>query len=142
MTALASTALEAVRSSNIGLTVASAARDLGDEAKDTKFQDIVASLDADHDGRLTPKDAVGIVARAGAKAFSALTGIEIDTTAGLTADPAQGAYGARTNGLPEDTAKAQMAAAAMATPTPMGRAPAYAGVAGLHAMYDEMRALR
>ncbi|MGH1367556.1 MAG: hypothetical protein ACRBCL_02995 [Maritimibacter sp.] len=141
MTALASTALEAMRASNIGLSVASAAHELTDEARNTNFKDIVASLDANQDGRLTPKDALGVAARAGAKAFSAVTGIEIDTTAGFTADPAQRARDAARD-MPEETAQAQMAAAALAKPDPMGRAPAFAGVAGLHAMYDEMRAMR
>ena len=140
MTTIASAALDAVRSSNISLNVASAAKDVAEEAGDTSFKDIIASLDANGDGHLTPKDALGVAARVGAKAFSAMTGIEIDTTAGVMADPAQRAR--EEADMPEETANAQLAAAALHTQTPMGRAPAYAGVAGLHQIYAEMRAMR
>lgn len=140
MTITASAALDAVRSSSISLNVASAAKELAEEAGDTNFKDILASLDANADGRLTPKDAIGVAARAGAKAFSAMTGIEIDTTAGVMADPAQRAREAAE--MPEETANAQLASAALQIQTPMGRAPAYAGVAGLHQIYAEMRAMR
>ncbi|MBV7407557.1 hypothetical protein [Maritimibacter sp. DP1N21-5] len=97
------------------------------------FAGMMDALDANRDGHLSGIDAIGHAGRGAARVFSAFTGVEIDTSG--RDDPTMLQRGSHADVQADEGTKPAHPAV-----LPSGTVPPT--IAGIHQLYDQLRALR